>query len=93
MKILKRLKRRIAMWFFVRRIGKLSKEYEKLSQQTERTAFLMQCFGHEWPPLSVQYLITESHIENHNGVDVRVIDEATAISASTVEKTLRKDQR
>jgi len=46
--MLKRIKRNIAMWFFVRNIGKLSKSYKKLSQQTERASFLMENFGRKW---------------------------------------------
>jgi hypothetical protein len=43
-----KLKRRIAFWKFCRGIGKLTRQYQELSQDMERTAFLMEHFGRQW---------------------------------------------
>lgn len=48
MNIFRWIKRRFAIWMFVRGIGKLSAQYSELSQQIERAAFGMESFGKEW---------------------------------------------
>ncbi len=48
MKWIKWAKKRIVIWMFIHRIGKVSKEYYKLNQSTERVSFLMEYFGRDW---------------------------------------------
>lgn len=47
MNILRFIKRYIGVWIFNHGIGKLSRAYSGLSQQTERAAFAMENFGFE----------------------------------------------
>lgn len=46
--LFKRLKRRIAIWFFVRSIGKVSRAYAELTKQSEKMDLLTEAFGREW---------------------------------------------
>ena len=47
MKILRFIKRYYGIWKFNHGIGKLSRAYSRIIQQTERAAFLMEKFGIE----------------------------------------------
>lgn len=42
---LKRMGRKIRIWLFLHRIGRLSREYEKLSSEMERAAWAVDKFG------------------------------------------------
>ena len=41
----KNIKRHIAVWLFIHKIGKVSKAYEQLTEQTYRTAYAIEQFG------------------------------------------------
>ena len=42
---IRRIQRKIKAWFFIRGLGKVSQQYQSLTEETERAALLMEHFG------------------------------------------------